>query len=227
MAVDALVRPESLAVSPVPGRQWGRPGRPSRGPVPGRHPAADRVEVRSTCPPRGYGDGGSSVDVGASRRRPVRVSRRGPTDRRRGDRRGATVVVVGGGIIGTTHAYWALDNGFRRGPPRKRPRRPQRQRQQLRAGVGGGAGPVGRNWSSRLGRVNCGKCWPTRCRKSLFAPPVRSLSASNERELALMERGFRAGGLGRAAMGVARRPRGPEVNPELSDRRFGRPLLRG
>jgi FAD dependent oxidoreductase TIGR03364 len=25
---------------------------------------------------------------------------------------GATVVVVGGGIIGTTHAYWALDNGF-------------------------------------------------------------------------------------------------------------------
>ena len=139
---------------------------------------------------------------------------------------GATVVVVGGGIIGTTHAYWALDNGF--------------DVVHLESDLAARSASVrnfGLVWvGGRAGgpelelAVRARELWEVLANtvpEIAFRPAGSLTVGTDERELALMEQAFEREDSAERQWELLDGPEAREVNPELSDAVFGRPLLRG
>ena len=221
--VDVLVRPEGLAISAVQGANGIVTAVTFRG-------AQSRVDVLLWADVSVKVDMpsteavamavGSSVDVSLltdevlvdASERGFRTARGLTVGGRRVGRasgRGQNVVVVVGG--GDPRHDARAVGARQRLPgsaPRKRPGGSPGQRQELRAGVGGGAGRWPGAGTGRQGARICGKSWPTRCPKLAFARPVRSPSPPTSASWP-HGGGLRAGRLGRAPMGAARRLRAP------------------
>ncbi len=128
---------------------------------------------------------------------------------------GATVVVVGGGIIGTTHAYWALDNGFDvvHLESDLAPRSASVRNFGL-VWVGGRAGGPELELAVRAREL-----WEVLANtvpEIAFRPAGSLTVGTDERELALMEQAFEREDSAERQWELLDGPEAREVNPELS-----------
>ncbi len=130
------------------------------------------------------------------------------------------VVVVGGGIIGTTHAYWALDNGFdvvhlesdlaARGAS---------VRNFGLVWVGGRAG--GPELELALRARELWEVLASTVPEIAFRPAGSLTVGTDERELALMEQAFEREDSAERQWELLDGAEAREVNPELSDAVLG------
>jgi FAD dependent oxidoreductase TIGR03364 len=133
---------------------------------------------------------------------------------------GATVVVVGGGILGTTHALWALDNGFQvvHLESDLMARRASARNFGL-VWVGGRAGGPELELALRARLL-----WEELAYKvpEIGFRPAGSLTvATNERELALMEEAFERDDSAERQWELLDASDAQEVNPEVSSAVLG------